>query len=179
MKKPKKPKNLRKSKTPNDALPVGRIAGLFGVRGELKCDPTNAGRDLFRPGELLTAILQAGESQAVRVKSAREHQRRLLVFFEGIDSPEKAQPLIGAELHVESSRIVLQPNEYLDRDLIGCVLYDRGHAIGAVERVDHYPNSDMLIVNGKLVPLIDEFVKNVDLKSKRIDVALPAGLLDD
>lgn len=170
---------MRKPKTQSDLLPVGRIAGLFGVRGELKCDPTNAGRNLFRAGEELLAVLHDEEARAVVVQSVREHQHRLLVFFEGIDSAEKAQPLVGAELRVDRSRIVLQPNEYLDRDLVGCTLYEGDRKLGIVERIDHYPNSDMLVVNGKLVPLIDQFVKSVDLKDKRIAVELPEGMLEE
>jgi 16S rRNA processing protein RimM len=163
----------------SDELPVGRIAGVFGVRGELKCDPTNAGRMLFSPGEMLRAALADGDSQTLTLHSVREHQGRLLLRFERFDSVEEAETLKGATLYAARERISLQPGEFLDADLMGCEVYDRGNQIGTVERVEHYPASDMLVVRGRLIPLIDAFVKSIDIPKKRIDADLPEGLLDE
>ncbi|MBV8489893.1 MAG: hypothetical protein JO199_05120 [Candidatus Eremiobacteraeota bacterium] len=46
----------RSPTTPNNEIEVGRIAGAFGVRGELKCDPSNAGRTLFAAGATLQCL---------------------------------------------------------------------------------------------------------------------------
>ncbi|HEX5275782.1 MAG TPA: ribosome maturation factor RimM [Candidatus Rubrimentiphilum sp.] len=162
----------------NDELSVGRIAGVFGVRGELKCDPTSAGRMLFSPGEMLRAELRDGDSQTLTLQSVREHQGRLLLHFEHFDSVEDAETLKGATLYAARDRITLQPGEYLDADLAGCEVYDRDHSIGTVERVEHYPASDMLLVRGRMIPLIDAFVKQIDVANKRIDTELPEGLLE-
>jgi 16S rRNA processing protein RimM len=162
----------------NDELSVGRIAGVFGVRGELKCDPTNAGRMLFSAGEMLRAALPDGDSQTLTLESVREHQGRLLVRFEHFDSVEEAETLKGATLYASRERITLAPGEFLDADLVGCDVYDRNNPIGTVERVEHYPGSEMLVVRGRLIPLIDEFVRAIDVAKKRIDAELPEGLLD-
>lgn len=162
----------------NDELPVGRIAGVFGVRGELKCDPTNAGRMLFSPGESLRAGLADGDSQLLVLQSVRAHQGRLLVRFEHFDSIEEAQKLKNATLYAPRARISLQSNEFLDADLTGCEVYDRGIPIGTVERIVHYPASDMLVVRGRMIPLIEEFVKTIDVAQKRINCDLPEGLLE-
>ncbi len=162
----------------NDELFVGRIAGVFGIRGELKCDPTNAGRMLFLPGELLRAALADGDSQTLTLQSVREHQGRLLLRFEHFDSVEEAEALKGATLYAARDRITLEPGEFLDADLTGCEVYDRGSPVGTVERVEHYPASDMLVVRGRMIPLIDEFVKAIDVAKKRIDAELPEGLLE-
>jgi len=163
----------------SDELSVGRIAGVFGVRGELKCDPTNAGRMVFSRGETLRAGLPDGSSRSVVLKSVREHRGRFLVTFEGFDSLEEAQALKGASLYAPRGLIRLEANEFLDADLTGCEVYDRGTSIGVVDGVEHYPASDMLVVRGKMIPMIDEFVKNVDVSNKRIDAELPEGLLEN
>ncbi len=162
----------------NEELPVGRIAGVFGVRGELKCDPTNAGRMLFSPGETLRAALADGDSQTLSLQSVRVHQGRLLVRFDHFDSIGEAETLKGATLFAPRDRIAMQPGEFLDADLTGCELYDRSSLIGTVERVEHYPASDMLVVHGRMIPLIEEFVKKIDVANKRIDADLPEGLLE-
>ncbi len=175
-----KAKQPRSRKTPqNDELPVGRVAGLFGIQGELKCDPTSAGRMLFEAGQNLRALLADGTARDVCLESVREHKGRLLVRFEGAVSCDDAEELAGATLYANRDRIVLQPDEYLDRDLIGCALYDATGVVGTVERVDHYPGSDMLVVDGKLVPLVQPFITSIDIAAKRIEVELPAGLLAD
>jgi 16S rRNA processing protein RimM len=165
--------------TPNDSIPVGRIAGIFGIQGELKCDPTSAGRSLFSAGESLHARFPQGELREVRIASVREHKGRLLIRLEGVDSANDAEFFTGVTFFADASRITLDAGEYLDRDLVGCELVDlSGKALGKVERLEHYPASDMLIVNGNMVPMVAAFVKAIDVASKRITVDLPAGLLD-
>lgn len=164
--------------TPNE-LPVGRIAGIFGIQGELKCDPTSAGRSLFARRESFRAQFPGGESAEVRVASVREHKGRLLIRLDGVQSANDAEAFAGVLLYADASRIVLEPGEYLDRDLAGCELYgENGKALGKVERLEHYPGSDMLIVNGQMVPMVAAFIKSIDIDAKRIVVDLPAGLLD-
>ncbi len=60
-------------------LPVGRIAGVFGIRGELKCDPTSAGRTLFLLVRRLRLAHSPGESEYVEIAGVREHKGRLLI----------------------------------------------------------------------------------------------------
>jgi len=165
--------------TPNE-LPVGRIAGLFGIHGEVKCDPTSAGRSLFAAGAQFRAALAGGASREVAIETLREHKGRLLLRFDGVADATAAQALIGATLYADRERIVLEAGEYLDRDLAGCVLYDSaGRELGTVTGVEHYPSSDMLVVRGKLVPMIREFIKSIDVGARRIVADLPPGLLDD
>jgi 16S rRNA processing protein RimM len=164
--------------TPNE-LPVGRIAGIFGIQGELKCDPTSAGRTLFVPGAHFKLQLAAGASQDVQLSSVREHKNRLLVRLRGVDSANDVEKYVGATFYADRDRITLEPGEHLDRDLEGCVLFDEsGRTLGAVMRVEHYPSSDMLVVNGQLVPMVSAFIKSIDTAAKRIVVDLPPGLLD-
>jgi 16S rRNA processing protein RimM len=164
----------------NNELPVGRIAGLFGIRGELKCDPTSAGRMLFSPRERLRLQLPDGASREVELAAVREHKGRLLIRLPGVESANEAQPYVGATFYADRDRIDLEPGEFLDADLIGCMLYDeRETMLGIVSGVEHYPSSDMLVVNGKLVPMVGAFIKSIDPKAKRIVVDLPAGLLDE
>lgn len=162
----------------NGDLQVGRIAGLFGLRGELKCDPSSAGRAAFFAGAVMGCEREAGRSE-VTIADLREHKGRLLIRLEGCESAEDAQPYIGAAIYVRAEQIELEANEYLDRDLIGCELIDgTGASLGAVSAVQHHPTSDMLVVGASLVPMIHQFIKQIDIHDKRITVELPVGLLD-
>ncbi|MGB6986750.1 MAG: ribosome maturation factor RimM [Candidatus Aquilonibacter sp.] len=161
--------------TPQNEMPVGRIAGLFGVRGELKCDPTSAGRALFVPGAQLRC---AGEM--VTIESVREHKGRLLITLAQAHDATEAERFIGATFVASREELDVEPGEYLDVDLVGCAVVDaNGTPYGAVERVEHYPASDMLVVGGRLLPMVGAFIKNIDIKKREIVVDdLPHGLLD-
>ena len=160
-------------------MPVGRIPGIFGIRGELKCDPTSAGRALFCEGAEFRCEVK-GLSQTVRIATVREHKGRLLVTFEGVNDANVAEAFAGATLFADRDRIELEPGEYLDVDLVGCVVRSvDGREYGPVQRVEHYPASDMLIVAGRMLPMVKAFIRSIDMEKKEIVVEVPAGLLDD
>ncbi len=170
--------------TPKSELPIGRIAGLFGVRGELKCDPTSAGRALFVPGAHLACILRQAQDdkvEIVSIESVRDHKGRLLITLGDVHDATAAERFIGATFVASREELDVEPGEYLDVDLVGCAVVDaNGRAYGSVERVEHYPANDMLVVGGRLLPMVGAFIKNIDMKKKEIVVHdLPAGLLDE
>lgn len=159
-----------------DAVPVGRIAGPFGVRGELKCDPTGAGRTVFSPGADLRCA-QGDLSWTVRITAARPHKGRLLIRIDGVEDADAAGAYAGATLYASRAAIPLREDEYLDDDLVGCTVEStNGRPYGTVERVEHYPSSDMLVVDGVMVPMVRAIVAEIDLDRRRIVVDPPAGL---
>ncbi len=163
--------------TDNEVV-VGRIAGAFGLRGELKCDPTSAGRIVFCAGAKLRA-LQDGEESIIVLSAVRPHGSRLLLSLDGVENATAAQRYAGALVTANREDIALERGEYLDDDLIGCTVRSvNGTQYGVVERVEHYPSSDMLIVDGRMVPMVRAIVQNIALDRRMILIDPPAGLLD-
>jgi len=157
---------------------LANLAGAFGVHGEIKCDPSNAGRTLFLAGAHFH-LESANDAREVVLSAVREHKGRLLIRLEGVDSVEAAQALNGAVLTVERERIELGPDEYLDDDLVGLEIRDLdGRSFGKVERVEHWPSSDMLVVRGRMVPMVRAIVRAIDLGAGVVTVDPPRGLLD-
>ncbi|HYZ15394.1 MAG TPA: ribosome maturation factor RimM [Candidatus Acidoferrum sp.] len=168
-------------RTPLSEANAGRIAGVFGLRGELKVDPSRIGDDALDVGLALRATLRDGTSRTLRVRALRRHKGRPLVSFEGIDDATAAEALIGATLTVDRDAVALAADEYFDDDLVGCTLVDpAGNIVGDVVGVEHYPAQDFLLVGPRraMVPLVRAFVQRVDLAARRIAVDLPPGLLD-
>ncbi len=159
-----------------DEIAVGRIPGPFGVRGELKCDPTSAGRSVVSPGSELRCS-RGENSWPIRVGSVRPHRGRLLIRIEGVEDVDAADAYAGAVLYAARAAIPLGEGEYLDEDLVGCIVQAAdGKPYGTVERVEHYPSSDLLIVDGVMVPMVRAIVAEIDLNHRRIIVDPPAGL---
>ncbi|GAC1405286.1 MAG: ribosome maturation factor RimM [Candidatus Velthaea sp.] len=166
---------------PNN-LNAGRIVGTFGLRGECKIDASRIGADTLARGLVVRAELADGTQRELCIRTIRLHKGRPLASFDGFDDATAAQALTGAALSVERAEVALREGEYLDADLLDCVLIDgTGREYGRVVAVEHYPAQDMLLVGERrsLVPLVSEFVKGIDLAAKSILVELPPGLVDD
>jgi 16S rRNA processing protein RimM len=160
---------------------VGRLTGVFGIRGELKCKPTTLGSDAFAAGRSFAFRLASGGEGSLRCTSARRHHERLLLRFEGIGDPESARPYVGADLFSERDEMALAEGEYFDADLVGLRLIDEANRdLGIVVGIEHYPAQDCLVVGpGRaLVPLVKAFVRRIDLGAGTILTTLPEGLLE-
>ena len=159
---------------------VGRLKGVFGVRGELKCVPTSLGEGAIEPGREF-ALAAEGDTRRLLCVAARGHQARLVVAFEGVTTVEQAQALVGSALYAERDDIEFGPGEYFDSDLIGLQLRDEdGRELGQVVGVEHFPAQDCLVIGpGRaLVPLVRAFVRGIDLERRTIVMSLPEGLLE-
>jgi 16S rRNA processing protein RimM len=110
----------------------------------------------------------------------REHKGRLLITLDEAPDATSAEKYIGATFYAPREELDVAEGEYLDVDLVGCeVMSEGGKQYGRVSRVDHYPASDMLIVDGRMLPMVGAFIKNIDVPNKTITVDVPPGLLDD
>jgi 16S rRNA processing protein RimM len=114
----------------------------------------------------------------VTIAGVREHKNRLLIRVAGVDDADEANAYAGAVLYAPRVEIALEPGEYLDADLVGCAVFGKdGTAYGTVERVEHYPASDMLIVDGRMVPMVRAIVIEIALDRRRIVIDPPEGLM--
>ncbi|MFN2527477.1 MAG: ribosome maturation factor RimM [Candidatus Baltobacteraceae bacterium] len=157
---------------------AGRIVGIFGLKGELKCDPTSAGRTVFSAGATLRCEIE-NISTNVTIESIREHQGRPLIRLTGVSDADAAEPYKAAKFYAPRAAFVLDEGEYLDEDLIGCTLIDSwGKHVGTVAGLEHYPAQDMLVSGSARIPMVSAFIKVIDVDKKEIHVDLPLGLLD-
>lgn len=119
-------------------------------------------------------------TSTIVIASVRPHKDRLLVRFEGVDDANAAEAYAGSTLYAERDKLDVGEGEYLDVDLVGCnVVGIDGKAYGKVGAVEHYPASDMLVVNNRMVPMVHAIVKSIDIAAKRIVLDPPSGLLED
>ncbi|SCF32361.1 16S rRNA processing protein RimM [Micromonospora viridifaciens] len=177
-------------------LVVGRIGKPHGIRGEVTVEVrTDEPEARFAPGAVLrtasgaVAPPQPGAYRVppeLTIESARWHQGRLLVAFEGVLDRDVAEALRGTLLEVDSADLTPpeDPEEFHDHQLIGlAVVTPAGERLGEVARIDHAPASDLLVLRrpeGRtaLIPFVKAIVPEVDLAGGRVVVDPPGGLLD-
>lgn len=154
------------------SLLVGRIGKAHGLRGEVVVHLLSNEPDVrLAPGADLE---RADGGPALRVVSARPHQDRWLVRFEGVHDRAGADALRGVELLGEP---IDDPDALWVHELVGAAVVDTtGSPCGTVAAVVANPASDLLELDGgALVPVT--FVVGWD-DERRVVIDPPAGLFD-
>ncbi|HKW45573.1 MAG TPA: ribosome maturation factor RimM, partial [Candidatus Eremiobacteraceae bacterium] len=162
--------------TPDPALvSLGRIAGAFGLRGDVKVQSNEPNE--FVAGLRLVARTPSGAEREMVVEAVRIHKGDALLRFRDVRDATSADALAGIVVLARRSDLSALPADtYRDSDLIGLSVFDaRLGELGPVESVRHYPASDLLVVGSSLIPLLHAYEVRIDLATKRIDVTLPAG----
>jgi 16S rRNA processing protein RimM len=151
-------------------LELGRVGRPHGVKGEVVVTLHTDRPERTTPG----AVLHTGDRTLV-VASARPHQGRWLVRFEGVTDRDGAEELRGATLVGEPLDDPGEGRVWV-HELVGDEVRDvHGHALGRVAGVETNPAHDILVLDdGVLVPMV--FV--VDRHPGVLVVDPPDGLLD-
>ncbi|MBC7931490.1 MAG: 16S rRNA processing protein RimM [Rubrivivax sp.] len=169
-----------------ELVAVARIAKPRGLKGEVAADLLTDFPERFEWLEELIAVFPGGERKRLKLEDHWFHAGRVILKFEGFDSPEEAAALAACELTVpESEAVELDEGEFFDWQLAGCrVETIEGREVGTVSEVLHTGGEANVLVildeNGKenLVPLALSICVEVDIAGKLIRVDAPEGLLE-
>jgi 16S rRNA processing protein RimM len=164
------------------------VAKTQGRRGEVAAEVhSDVPRRLHQGMRVFALGRKLRPNQDVRLElkidDAWPHKSYVVLKFAGVDSISDAEPLVGSELQVpRSERAELEAGAAYVSDLIACVVWDRGREVGIVRDVGFGAGeAPLLVVAGKTeyeIPYAQEFLVRVDVEHKRIDMALPEGLLE-
>ncbi len=125
-----------------------------------------------------------GSRRELALENFWEHKERLVLKFAGEDSITDAEALAGCELQVpRHERAPLEAGAKYVGDLVGCELIAGGRPVGVVDDVQFGAGEAPLLVlhQGKrelLVPLAQQYIRALDVASKRIEMDLPEGMLE-
>ena len=161
------------------------------MRGEIRLLPHNPDSAIL--GSVERVALTAGEStpasdavtQWARISGRRPHKKFLLLRFEGVDTADAADRLVGRGLAVPRDQLPdLPAGEVYQRDLIGCrVETEAGEPIGEIAEIMATGSNDVLVVRGErgehLIPYIDDVVVGFDSETSIIRIRVLPGLLQD
>jgi 16S rRNA processing protein RimM len=116
------------------------------------------------------------------------HKGGIVLHFAGVDSISEAEKLIGLGVAIpREQRAALGEDEAYIDDLIGCALVDVAGAepvvVGTIEDVDTTAGPvPLLVVEGArgevLVPYAKSYLRRLDVEGKRVEMALPEGLVE-
>ncbi len=158
-----------------DAVVLGRISGVYGVKGWVKVysytDPREGILDYRR-----WWLRHDDEWQSTSVRQGKRHGKTVIASLDGFDDPETARELIGRDIAVPREALP-EPDDgrYYWRDLQGMSVRHRdGTVLGTVAYVMETGANDVLVVDGdgeRLIPFVaDEVILDVDLAARVIRV---------
>jgi 16S rRNA processing protein RimM len=156
-------------------IEIGRVARAHGIRGEVVIVTHDAESEVLGRIE---ALWLGGTER--RVLAARDTQRGWLIQLEGIATRNDAEALRGQAVEVDRATLELDEDDILLGDLVGCqVRLVDGTPWGTIAAVEAGLQDRLVIHDGELermLPLVDEFVRDIDLEAGVVTVDPPEGL---
>ena len=159
----------------NDTIDVGFVLRAHGVRGVVR---VRASADLAG----VEAVWLGDERFAVR--HASRDKDEWLVTLDGVATREAAEALRGRAVRLPRDAVPVGDDELLVADLIGCKVLDvAGTTLGEVTGSFDSGAHEVLEVRAAdgrefMLPLVDAFVRDVDLAAKQIVCDPPPGLVN-
>lgn len=160
---------------------VGRVAGVFGVKGWLRIfsftDPPRNILD-YEPWYLGQP---ADRQRLFRVVDGAPHGRGIIARLEGIEDRDAARALIGEPISVRRQCFAgTREGEYYWSDLVGLrVINEEGIEFGRIAELIETSANDVMVVVGerrRLLPfLYGTVVKSVDTANGVVRVDWDAG----
>lgn len=159
-------------------IPVGKISGIFGVKGWMKVFSFTEPRQNIL-GYSPLYISRKGEWVEAKISGGRAQGKGIVIGLVDITDPDQVLPLIGSELAITKKQ--LKPtakDEFYWSDLIGLeVINLRNEVLGQVKEVLATGAHDVLLVQDKehdverLIPFVmGEIVEQVSLDDNVIQV---------
>lgn len=158
---------------------MGKVVNVVGLKGELKIYSYTDRNERF---EELDQIWL--ENKAYAIENVRYQNKVVILKLEGINDRNKAEEQRNKKVYIEEADLAELPEDtYYVRDLIGMSVVTEDGELGKITDVIQNSAQDLYEVKtaeGKKVyiPVVKEFVNDVDMENKIVRVTLPEGLLD-
>ncbi len=170
--------------TPDDGVTIGRIVRPQGRKGEVLTEVLSDHPDRFPSLRQALLVEPAGAARFVEITACWPHKGRVVLKLQGVDSIDQAETLRGCELRIaEADLPTLPQGSYYHHQLKALqVEDDSGRPLGRVADIlETGGDAPVLVVRGDqgelMLPLVHDFIRQVDLEGGRLVIAVPE-LLD-
>lgn len=168
-----------------DLIKVGKIVGTHGYKGTVKAIPLTDFPERFQPQKQFI-VTRGKEMLELTLQSCGIHRGLLLLKFAEINSLEEADRYKDSFIHVEMKDLfVLPEGHYYQFELLGMDVEDLEKGfLGKLTEILETGANDVYVVQSEqygeiLIPAIDQVIRQVDVRQKRMLVQLLPGLLGE
>ncbi len=162
---------------------IGKIVATHGLNGSLILTHVVGNSKWLKKEHILHVEMQKGSYIPYFVSQCKaSNDKEYIITVEDIDKMESAKKLVTKQVYVDESILAGYAKES-PLLWIGFTVIDKNNGrIGEIEDVSQTGFQWLARVNYKgsevLVPLIDQMIEKVDIKTRTINVNLPEGLLE-
>ncbi len=167
--------------TPDNMLTLGKISGVFGVKGWVKIySHTSPLQQIIKYSPIY--LRKKDGWQAVKIVKGQRQGKGVIAQLEGVDDRDQAFSLIGTEIGIERDQLEdLSSDTYYWTDLQGMSVFTLDDIpLGVVDWVFNAGSTDVLVVKSKaegeknkerMIPWIkDDVIKSVNLEQSLLVV---------
>ena len=161
-----------------DLIKIAKIVSAHGLNGEVKIFPYTDDLNGFK--EYKKIYVDGEELEIISQKIASKF---IVLKLKGFDYIDDVKRLIDKDAFIDKAQMPsLNEGEYYIHELIAMEVYSEANEfIGTVKDVMETGANHVLVVDhdGKeaLIPFVKAFIKELDLKNKKIKVKLIEGIL--
>jgi len=156
---------------------IGKIVNTQGLKGDIRIYPDT---DYLERFEELEYLYLEGKDDKFYIEKVRYKKNLAIVKFKGFDHINDVEKFKNTVVYTE--KVELEDRVYV-ADIIGMTLVDHVKGeIGELLDVVQNPAHDLYLVKTTdnrevLIPVVDEFVKEIDMENRIINVTLIEGLI--
>lgn len=163
---------------------LGKIVKKYSFKGELLVKLDTDDPEIYTQME--SVFVEKGKNLIpFFIERSSLHKSTLLrVKFEDVDNDEDADPLLKCHLYLPLEFLPkLEDDKFYYHEIIGYTVEDKNFgSVGTITGINDSTTQVLFEIdrNGKeiLIPLIDDFIKNVDKENKIMHLEVPEGLIE-
>ena len=168
----------------NDCFYLGKITKLFGYKGEVNLFlDTDTPQNYYTIESVLLEV--QGELIPFMIQSIKQkNKNNLVVSFHHI-SPDEISSYVNSSVFLPLSKLPpLSGNKFYYHEVKSYTVMDSKHGlVGKVNNFYENPGHDIMSVINEnnqeiLIPVVDQFFKDLDRENKIINISAPEGLIE-
>lgn len=167
-----------------DCFYLGKIAKKFSFKGEVLLYLDTDEPELYEEMESVFVEFNKNLVPFFIESSSLYKNDFLRVKFEDVDSEADADEIMGCGVYLPLSMLPkLEGNQFYFHEVIGFEVVDkRLGAVGIIQSINDSTAQPLFeVLNGTteiLIPMIDNFLVEIDRKNKKVIMDLPEGLIE-
>lgn len=163
---------------------LGRVTKKFSFKGELIIKLDTDEPDIYE--NLNAVFIDMGKDLIPFFieKSSFQRGNELRVRFEDVNTEKDAEALLKREVYLPLELLPkLEGNQFYFHEVIGFDLVDLNRGlIGKIKSINDSTAQSLFVIDSKygevLVPMVDDFITEIDRKEKQVRVETPEGLIE-
>ena len=163
-------------------LEIGQVVNVKGLKGEVKVNSFSEDSNRFE--KLKKIILkQKGKEEEYEIEKVSYTKNQVILKLKGVNTIDDAEALRNSMILINRKDLGELPEDvFYIADLIGLEVYtDNNEYLGKVDDIYNTKSNDIYVIKNdlgkqKLLPGIDEVIKEINLDDGKIIVHLIEGL---